>query len=126
MGQNKPEYELINRDVPIKGVLKYIVAERDKHKARAESVAQYAKALEAKVAELEQELVVAKNVIAEQTEKLKISDPIQQQRAMEKALATLRAEEAKKNKKRRKHIKAALGKIEQEKNYLTELYNLFE
>lgn len=45
-----------NPDVPVEVVLKYVVRERDHYKARVDIVANYAKALELRTAEMAQEM----------------------------------------------------------------------
>lgn len=101
---HKPEYDLINRDVPVKGVLKYIVAERDKHKARAESVANYARCLEAQVASKD------KRIAELEAELAKFDETKAERKARSKREATLK-----------KHLKGMLGKLKLDTDYITKL-----
>lgn len=55
---------LNNSDVPIEVVFKWLVREKDHHKARVEKVSAYAKALEVRIAEMEKAMQDKEDTIA--------------------------------------------------------------
>ena len=64
---------MIQNDIPIEGVLKYIKRERDKYKEKLETLIPYTKSLEAKLKELTARNLTLENALKDYNETKKIA-----------------------------------------------------
>ena len=100
-----PEYTLINHDVPVEGTFKYLVAEKNKHKARAEAIAVYARQLEERVKEQAARL-------AELEEKAAKIEALKEEMTSRSTI--------------RKRLKGFLGTLQKEQEYVNDIIDLLK
>ena len=75
----KESTHISNPDVPVEATFKWLVKEKEHHKARAEKVAEYARCLEVRIAEMQSDIDKKNELIADLQQRLEGS-PTEKQR----------------------------------------------